>query len=122
MGARSGNNRIMWRTGQKMIEDHVPKIGGGFRPKRKFKVLTLGKLQQMIENGRLKVPEDRPLNVKDIFDARILTLRQVRAHPRARCIPYPPLISSVRPPFSHARQGLPFFRIPQPPFCRNTRA
>lgn len=84
MKARAGNKHLLHRSGQSMIEDKVPK--SGFHRKRlQYKTINIEKLQEAITSGRLQVPEDRPLNVKDLFDTRLLTLRQVSIRSNARC-------------------------------------
>jgi len=80
--ARAGNHGIArgTRDGQTMIEDQVPKsrIIQGPHNQRKvlYKEVSLADLQAWVSSGRVKVPEDRPLGVKDLFDARLVTLRQ----------------------------------------------
>merc|ERR1719424_2190345 len=44
-------------------------------PRLEYKYLNLDQLQQAIECGRLPVPEGRPIDVKDLFDAKLITLR-----------------------------------------------
>jgi len=76
MKARAGNKGILQRSGrQSVLEDKVPK-SGFHRPRLRYKLLSLHRLQDVISSGRLPVPEDRPITVKDLFDHKILTLRQ----------------------------------------------
>ena len=49
---------------------------GFTKPKREFCHVNLGDLQRNISSGRLVVPTDRPLTVKDFFEAKLITLRQ----------------------------------------------
>ena len=49
---------------------------GFHKPKKEYCTVYLDDLEGHIRSGRLKVPEDRPITVKDFFDAKLITHRQ----------------------------------------------
>lgn len=49
---------------------------GFHKPKKEFCPVYLDDLEEHIRSGRLKVPEDRPITVKDFYDAKLITHRQ----------------------------------------------
>jgi len=74
--ARAGNKGLVWKQGGNApLWKTVPK-SGFYRPRLHYTYINLGDLQQHIDTGRLRVPADRPIGVKDLFDAKIITLRQ----------------------------------------------
>ena len=105
MKARAGNKGILQRSGrQSVLEDKVPK-SGFHRPRLRYKLLSLHRLQDVISSGRLPVPEDRPITVKDLFDHKILTLRQVRVEISAADAPSarPTCQFPITPPPKHTK-------------------
>ena len=74
--SRAGNHGLLkYDGGQTKLTKRVPKRGF-FKPKREYCPVYVDSLAAHIESGRLKVPEDRPLTVKDFFDAKLITHRQ----------------------------------------------
>mmetsp|Transcript_38256 Transcript_38256/g.87577 ORF Transcript_38256/g.87577 Transcript_38256/m.87577 type:complete len:333 (-) Transcript_38256:22-1020(-) len=74
--ARPGNQGLVWRAGgQAPMWKRVPK-SGFYRPRLHYKEMNVGQLQAHVNSGRLVLPAGRPLNVKDLFDAKLITLRQ----------------------------------------------
>lgn len=74
--ARAGNYGLVWKQGgQAPLWKSTPK-SGFYRPRLHYQYINLGDLQRHIDTGRLAVPEERPLGVKDLFDAKLITLRQ----------------------------------------------
>jgi len=75
-GARTGNHGFLKQSGgQTPFWKMIPKRGF-FRPKREYKLLRLHFLERCVLTGRLPVPEDRPITVRDLFLAKMVTLRQ----------------------------------------------
>ena len=73
--ARAGNHGYLNKDGgQTKLQKGLPKFGA-FKPEREYVYINLDKLQDAINRGRLQVPEDRPLDVADLFTARLITLR-----------------------------------------------
>lgn len=73
--ARSGNHGMIKNDGgQTKLQKGLPKMGG-FRPRLEYAYLNLWKLQEAVASGRLVPPADRPVDVKDLFDAKLVTLR-----------------------------------------------
>ena len=74
--ARAGNHGMLRRDGgQARLQKILPKVGH-YRPRRSYAYLNLHRLQEAVQRGRLPVPPDRPIDVKDLFDAKLITLRQ----------------------------------------------
>ena len=109
MRARSGNHGFPNRDGgQTKLQKSIPKLGT-WRPKLEYQRLSLRRLQEAIASGRLPVPQGRPITVKDLFDARLLTLRQVCSRHTVpsphqsppRLVPTPPQANSALLPQRH---------------------
>ena len=73
--SRAGNHGLLLSDGgQTKLTKRVPKRGF-HRPKKEFCTVYLDDLERHIRSGRLKVPEERPITVKDFYDARLITHR-----------------------------------------------
>ena len=73
--SRAGNHGLLLSDGgQTKLTKRVPKRGF-YRPKKEFCTVYLDDLERHIRSGRLKVPEERPITVKDFYDARLITHR-----------------------------------------------
>ena len=73
--SRAGNHGLLLSDGgQTKLTKRVPKRGF-YRPKNEFCTVYLDDLERHIRSGRLKVPEERPITVKDFYDARLITHR-----------------------------------------------
>lgn len=74
--SRAGNHGLLKSDGgQTKLTKRVPKRGF-HKPKKEFCPVYLDDLEEHIRSGRLKVPEDRPITVKDFYDAKLITHRQ----------------------------------------------
>lgn len=74
--ARAGNHGFIKHDGgSTTLQKSLPKFGD-WRPRLEYCYINMWRVKEAIESGRLVVPEDRPLDVKDFFDARLVTLRQ----------------------------------------------
>lgn len=75
--ARAGNKGLLrHQGGDHRYQLRFQKMGKTKVQRNTYKELHLGHLQAAIDSGRLTVPADRPLDVKDLFDSKIITLRQ----------------------------------------------
>ena len=75
-GQRAGNHGLLKKNGGSMkLQKGLPKIFGYRKPPREYQYINLWRVEEAVKSGRLPVPSDRPLNVKDLFDARLVTLR-----------------------------------------------
>ena len=72
--ARAGNHGLLKQDGGSKVFKALPKMTD-WRPRREYKYINLIQVQEAIQQGRLAVPEDRPIGVKDLFDAKLITLR-----------------------------------------------
>lgn len=73
---RAGNHNLLRNDGgQTRLQKKLPKLGH-WRPRLEYVYINLCKLQDAIKRGHLTVPTDRPIGVKDLFDAKLITLRQ----------------------------------------------
>jgi len=73
---RAGNHNLLRNDGgQTRLQKKLPKFGH-WRPRLEYVYINLCKLQDAIKRGHLTVPTDRPIGVKDLFDAKLITLRQ----------------------------------------------
>ena len=73
---RAGNhNLIKQEGGNAKLVKVLPKMGPRWSPKREYVDMHLHRLQEAVRTGRLPLPEGRPLDVKDLFDAKLVTLR-----------------------------------------------
>ena len=69
--ARSGNKGLLkHQGGEHRYQLQFQKMGKTNKQRNTYKELNLGHLQRSIESGRLPVPTDRPLDVKDLFDSK----------------------------------------------------
>jgi large subunit ribosomal protein L15 len=76
--SRAGNHGYLRGRGDAQLWKTVPKRG--FRRtyrqgQRNFCWLNLSDLQRALRSGRLTLPADKPLTVKELYDARLVTLR-----------------------------------------------
>lgn len=77
--ARAGNHGLLKQDGgTTRLQKGLPKFGR-WRPRSEYAYLNLHRLQEAVDSGRLEVPEGRPIDVRDLFDARLITLRQRHA-------------------------------------------
>ncbi len=76
MRARSGNHGFLGRDGgQTKLQKAVPKMGH-WRPQREYQRFNLESLEEAVGRGRLRAgTPEQPITVKDLFDARLVTLR-----------------------------------------------
>lgn len=76
---RSGNHGLIKQDGgQTSLQKGLPKTGM-YRPRRDYQYVNLCSVEAAVKSGRLPVPSDRPIDIKDLFDARLVTLRQRHA-------------------------------------------
>ena len=74
--SRAGNHGLLKSDGgQTKLTKRVPKRGF-HKPKKEYCTVYLDDLEEHIRSGRLKVPEERPITVKDFYDAKLITHRQ----------------------------------------------
>jgi len=74
--SRAGNHGLLKSDGgQTKLTKRVPKRGF-HKPKKEYCTVYLDDLEGHIRSGRLKVPVDRPITVKDFYDAKLITHRQ----------------------------------------------
>ena len=76
--SRAGNHGLLRKGSGVALWKVVPKRG--FRRSkrlmlRNYVYLNLDQLEHAVRSGRLDLPADRPLTVKELFDARLITLR-----------------------------------------------
>ena len=77
--ARAGNHGLLKQDGgTTRLQKGLPKMGD-WRPRLEYTYINLFRLQDAVRSGRLPVPEGRPISVKDLFDAKLVTLRQRHA-------------------------------------------
>ena len=73
---RAGNHGLIKKDGgQTRLQKALPKMGD-WKPTKKYQYIKLSRVQEAVRTGRLAVPADRPIDVKDLFDAKLVTLRQ----------------------------------------------
>ena len=77
--ARAGNHGLLRHDGgQTTLQKGLPKMGA-WRPKLEYAYINLWRIQEAVASGRLPVPEERPIDVRDLFNAKLVTLRQRHA-------------------------------------------
>lgn len=77
--ARAGNHGLLKQDGgSTRLQKGLPKMGN-WRPRLEYAYINLWRIQEAVETGRLVVPEDRPIDVRDLFQAKLVTLRQRHA-------------------------------------------
>lgn len=74
--ARAGNHGFIKNDGgQTRLQKKLPKLGE-WRPTLEYQPIRLSKIERAVKTGRLPEPsEGRPITVKELFDARLVTLR-----------------------------------------------
>ncbi len=77
--ARAGNHGLLKQDGgTTRLQKGLPKMGD-WRPRLEYAYINLWRIQEAVDSGRLPVPEDRPIDVRDLFNAKLVTLRQRHA-------------------------------------------
>ena len=75
MRARAGNHGLINKDGgATKLQKKIPKMGH-WRPTLEYAYINLCSVEEAVKSGRLPVPDGRPIDVKDLYDARLVTLR-----------------------------------------------
>ena len=77
--ARAGNHGLLKQDGgTTRLQKGLPKLGF-WRPRLEYAYINICRIKEAVQTGRLVLPVDQPLTVKDLFDAKLVTLRQRHA-------------------------------------------
>ena len=77
---RAGNHGLLTEEGgQAKVTKRFPKRGFRRPNQPEYCYINLDTLQESVRSGRLAVPADRPLNVKDFVEAKLITHRMRHA-------------------------------------------